>query len=269
MYSLNDLTPTEWKILCRNLAKCNPPPILHRYRGTSEYAITELETHQVYLASPDSLNDTLELRAPIEVDLIKLKERMYEYALEKGSSHEEAEEDASRMNENDVQDILNGIEKIRRDTGIISFSVNPLSHLMWGHYAESHKGFCIGYNTEIQPFDLARKVTYADPEGAINLIEVLNTNADSLSDLVSCRKGKAWEYEAEYRITVGPFPENHPRLLPVPPESIAEIRLGAKISPHFEDRVINVVRRLPHIPKLFRMVPDTKTFQMIEELIVP
>ncbi|WP_214826490.1 DUF2971 domain-containing protein [Chryseobacterium sp. ISL-6] len=40
------------------------------------------------------------------------------------------------------------VENVNRNFGIYSLTTKNSNLLMWSHYGNSHKGFCIGFNTE-------------------------------------------------------------------------------------------------------------------------
>lgn len=56
-----------------------------------------------------------------------------------------------------VEDEINNLKSF----GVVSFSKRNDSILMWSHYADSHKGFCIGFHTKIE-FRDAKEVYYAE-----------------------------------------------------------------------------------------------------------
>lgn len=49
-------------------------------------------------------------------------------------------------------DIVKSVEESFNETidsyAFMSVSKNPVSNLMWSHYADSHKGFCIEFTSE-------------------------------------------------------------------------------------------------------------------------
>jgi hypothetical protein len=87
-------------------------------------------------------------------------------------------------------------------------TTKPDSNLMWSHYANSHKGFCLEWDaTEIN----AEKVIYQDDIARFELMDVLKLDF-GLCDKVDVGlkiwdalkvKLKEWEYESEYRVQFG------------------------------------------------------------------
>ncbi|WP_172912759.1 DUF2971 domain-containing protein [Pantoea stewartii] len=104
-----------------------------------------------------------------------------------------------------LSDIDEQFTKILDTYAFICLSSRADSNLMWSHYADSHRGFCIEFKGE---FINARKVTYADTIPSLKTIDLLKVNLfddpfeklgnDILAAL--CTKLKEWEYESEYRV---------------------------------------------------------------------
>lgn len=76
---------------------------------------------------------------------------------------------------------------------------------MWAHYADSHRGFLVEFDSESPFFDVRRshddalrhlgKVTYSAKRPARTLVEI-----QDFSPFMT--KGLDWEYKAEWRMTV-------------------------------------------------------------------
>lgn len=179
----------------------------------------------------------------------------------------EAQKEAASVDQNYLMLTQERIEALRSASGLVCCSSNSLSNRMWAYYADAHKGICVGYNTEFSPFCFGLEVTYRDPDGPIDLLDTLKRDPTLLSDLVSCRKGAEWDFEQEFRIPVGPFSKDHTRLLPIQPEAIAEIRLGAKIRPDFKEKIVSIGRGLPHKPRIIQMGCDDQSFSLTETIL--
>lgn len=109
-----------------------------------------------------------------------------------------------------VHDALENLLALNKKIGIYSLSKNYLDELLWAHYANSHKGFCIEYdlNTLINTFKTERvfhfpvKYNTVPPEVTIADVNIKN---DDLIHKLSGFKSKRWEYEQEYRIITDNF----------------------------------------------------------------
>jgi hypothetical protein len=95
------------------------------------------------------------------------------------------------------------VEKFEELIGILCLTEAPSNLLMWAHYADSHQGFVVEFDSE-SPFfeqrlgpddDLRhiRKVVYRDERPSIILTEM-----QDFSPFLT--KGRDWSYEAEWRM---------------------------------------------------------------------
>lgn len=89
-------------------------------------------------------------------------------------------------------------DQIDSEIGIICMSTTWQEPLLWGHYADKHKGICLGFDVEAKDW---HKVKYRKERPSL-----ARYGAKTLSDItderwaeISLTKFKAWEYEREYR----------------------------------------------------------------------
>ena len=131
--------------------------------------------------------------------------------------------------------------------------------LMWSHYAENHKGICIGYevkkvhNSPCLFFDDVSVKPYSPKikNGAVPLIEVnyqenmpdpvkvVNKTEEAIMNFLTT-KAKLWDYEKEWRLF---YPSNkiQNKLISVKKNLISEIYLGAKIEKETKERVLDII----------------------------
>jgi hypothetical protein len=262
------LSEREWELFARFVAKSNPPPILHRYRRVSDWTIKELATPEVHVAGVDDMNDPFEYRAPLHIDVEKLRDALRTYAQKQlGMSAAAAEAEANVIGDIELEFFRGKLENLRASSGLVCATSDPRSNRMWAYYGDGHRGICISYSTAFAPFCFAREVSYSDPSGSIDLMDTLSRDPSLLSDHVSCRKGTEWAFEQEYRIPVGPFPSDHTRLLPISTDSIIEIRLGAKILPDFKAKALSAMKSYPKKPRIIQMGCDHQTFRLTETAV--
>jgi len=92
------------------------------------------------------------------------------------------------------------------------FSIDSTNILMWSHYADSHKGFCIEFkNSHIQ----AEKVNYTSKIPQISLLELIKIEYGLKSNIGNSLKSAfntklpIWKYENEYRHQPGDSMKQH------------------------------------------------------------
>lgn len=114
----------------------------------------------------------------------------------------------------------NDIEKERKERKICSFSERKDNILMWSHYANNHKGFCIEYKFS----DLLRSSGLLMP---VIYSKKLPGKSEPINIEVIFTKSIDWEYEHEWRIIDYNTRENNEYKetfslinVPIKPESI-------------------------------------------------
>jgi hypothetical protein len=263
---LDQLEDFEVQTLRKLLAKANPPPVLHRYRGESQWALAEIAQHHIHVAKTEDMNDPFEHRAPLTLDKAKLKVVFEAYCRNQTLIGEDLMRALAHPDEAMIEQLYQSIDRLRENSGIVCFSTNPLSHRMWGYYASSHRGICISYDTSYHPLPYTFKVIYEEPKQALEIVETCLIDATQFCDHLARRKGKEWEFEQEYRLPVGQIPPDADRLLPVDPRSIVEVRLGVKIKDDFKDKVLQAISTLPLRPKVIQMSCDYENFLLLENI---
>ncbi|GHF31412.1 hypothetical protein GCM10017044_28720 [Kordiimonas sediminis] len=103
------------------------------------------------------------------------------------------------------------IEQVAQENGLICFSEGWDNPVIWSHYADKHKGICLGFDV---PDHTLMKVNYQDHRVVFPYDQILNlTNFDDYPEdqqnlLVRefrkclCTKYSHWSYEREWRAFV-------------------------------------------------------------------
>lgn len=88
--------------------------------------------------------------------------------------------------------------KLDRVTGLICMSEVWNEPLLWGHYADKHKGVCLAFEVKASKWD---KVEYVDERPRLSdygVNSVAQLSAANYRD-ISRKKFKSWSYEKEWR----------------------------------------------------------------------
>ena len=82
--------------------------------------------------------------------------------------------------------------------GLLCMSTTWHEPLLWGHYADKHKGICLGF--DVDP-DWWHKVDYQEERISLESLGRASVDHINASDFlkIGITKFKAWEYEREYR----------------------------------------------------------------------
>lgn len=179
--------------------------LAYKYRSGDKNTLPRdlkaLADAKFYAADRHALNDPFEGRfdrTSIDAQFSALKNFVADASPSTSGSLESLSQAAER--------VLAFVDK----SGIFSLSYNPLQELIWAHYGGSHRGFCIGYDTQ--------KLIDFEPN-VHHVLDVQYSNAAptvSSTDLLSAEspiavlrkllgvKSKPWAYEEEVRVITQP-----------------------------------------------------------------
>jgi hypothetical protein len=126
--------------------------------------------------------------------------------------------------------------EIRRNTiGISCFAQDSITNYLWGQYADSHLGICLGIETDHDKrcFQQLEEVHYEDP---LPKFKVLSHMGRNLRRLYTTKETQ-WAAEREIRAfqhTCGPWKMN--------PECLVEVYFGIRAEPRTVEEVTDIVR---------------------------
>jgi len=139
----------------------------------------------------------------------------------------------------------------RNSKGITCFTKNHTNAKMWSKYADSNKGFCIGFNLE----KLYRSLKNRSIFDEVTLLNVryekeLNSNdyfADELKAVIDWLRIKLdkWSDEEEIRISFGPieFKDTDHQFVSFDKNVIEEIHFGSKMDKSEEREIIQIIAK--------------------------
>ncbi len=171
-------------------------------------------------------------------------------------------------------------KKINELLGILSLTEKPSNLLMWSHYAQSHEGFVVGFDSSHEYFDQRksendelrhlRKVSYRSKRPQTQLTDMEGVD-------VFLVKSTEWEYEQEWRImrplsdaaiTIPsqPYPVC---LFEYPKDTIKEIYLGARMLESYRQTMLKLINDSEELSqvRIFQSAPAEKEFTIATEEI--
>lgn len=169
--------------------------LVYKYRGGSfKRDLKSLENNEFWASHTRQLNDPCEGMIAIsdyeaQMDNLKL-------------FFPQQSNDLTLLN----QAFQNLIDMKDNKLGILSLSKSYDDELLWAHYADSHKGFCIEYDLEKllakqNPKHRFFNVQYSNQIPNLNFSQLSDQNdPDSLIKIMLGYKSQRWEYEDELRV---------------------------------------------------------------------
>ncbi len=169
-----------------------------------------------------------------------------------------------------VGNVINqSIQNVRSTlNGVACFSARPDSLLMWSHYGDQHRSVCVGFDTQIllenPPRNSNGEPLYSEIKEVIYTKD--RPGEDEIDALV--KKYEEWRYEKEYRIVSSMKSGNPgwgPGIWNIPPCSIKEIVLGARVLPHIEKEIVRLIGVLRRNIAIKKAVLHMKKFELLIE----
>lgn len=259
------------------------PKVLYKFRDwTNRYNRRIVVESELYLSNNFSFNDPFDLQLPSifkgkvefnEKNFIKFFSTEYGnnppqelidevkigYPLDVNGKSDFAKESRKRL-ENDLAEVENSL-------GVFCASQNNNNTLMWGHYSNSHYGFCIGldgpklYQFLKDQFQNKVDLLKVDYISEIPILEDFNNYNSILKYAISrfTSKFEQWQYEEEYRIIIIGMSN---KAIKIPSEIYKEMIFGYKMDPTQEKEIKIICEKLYPNIKYYKANPNKKAFEM-------
>lgn len=266
--------------------------VFYKYRPADKFAIALLEDQEIKFSYAEEYNDPFDSKLIINVD--STTDSVLQ-CLERSPIPEQNKKhirERIRRGEITGDEYLQLAYKAAERTIMSScFSGNPDSLLLWSHYADSHKGICVGIrdcsSTEISAmkFDVEGCCTSPDDPHYSGLFPVYEVNYsddgivewnafdDDIKIFIDAHRNKAkcWKYEDEYRIIV---PKNSfkSQILPFDPRFLVEVYFGCCIDSYFRSKAIEIIKERYMekgiMVRVFQMVRSKTLFDLEKQEVV-
>jgi hypothetical protein len=226
----------------RMAAEAGHATLYHYEKFRAEWLTTTLRDRTIHCSDPANLNDPWDCRPCFDDRSFETQKQIDDFANYLHATTGQPIPDVQRSlfdagiyrGPADVRNILAGLSAsnvayISR-LGVYCLTPDPLSVLMWSHYAENHRGICLEFNVRNIAFMSAVEVIYrseypfwtpysATIENAVEM--VLTKSAD-------------WSYENEFRLFARPdVDDNHPlklhgQCIRLPENALASVIVGCQ-----------------------------------------
>ena len=236
------------------------PDIVYKYRNwKDDFHKNILYKNQLHLTSPKDFNDPFDCCITENFllldDDIKIKEfvdqAINRQAKELVSQGRDLEKERIELIKNfDVNEIQNKVledaPNERNMHGILSLSTRWNSVLMWSHYGDFHRGFCIGFDEkklrESGKFGFWGYVKYDNEMPKIDPREYFNIESHFKK---TYSKSIDWSYEKEYRLMKNFYCDKDEcnRIITVRDDCFREIILGMDISGMDKEAIISIANK--------------------------
>ena len=158
------------------------PKKIFKYYPVSKLSFKSLKSQTVYFASPRNFNDPYDCAISVQfIDLTDeelnemrdffLKNREMPESTKKVFSNSPKEELKNKFCASVNKILTEYKEDFLNERGVCCFTENNDNLLMWSHYADIYKGFCLEFDTNYEPFNKIEKVVYSKEMPRLNPLE--------------------------------------------------------------------------------------------------
>ena len=230
------------------------PSKLYKYQPFDQYSLINLIKRQFYFSKPESFNDPYDCDPPFEISTAhrtkKNKEALYTRI--KGWVHDKSSFDVTyskngKPNGRFERDYIDSTKPIREQIsakiGVTCFSERVDDILLWSHYGDKHKGFCLEFDTQVSIMDGQQKtdlykVKYSNSRSyrRISILDILNK--PNILEVLLTTKSYQWGYEKEWRIFCNTGGNNAFRFNA---KSLTGVYFGYKMPQEYKGVIISVL----------------------------
>lgn len=195
---------------------------LYKYYSLNPYSKRVITDQEIFLSSFISLNDPFEIAIKYTFDCDHQKKHQYflknvpTYSMFPPQNQKSYIEDFERNYSNSNGYLLQMLRDSFGDAGVFCLSESPSDILMWSHYSGKHRGFCVEFDTDLDPlFRDLFQVQYFP-----TFKEIVYYDGLTVKDALD-KKFDVWGYEREWRVVKPQF-----GTYKVNPKCITAIYLG-------------------------------------------
>lgn len=214
-------------------------------------------------------NDPFEGKPHYSIDIVRNdKKVIYDHFIKLAKNHDYSEVEAKRFAKYQIQNpdqvtetIRNAINKAFEQIRICCYSTDKLNLLLWAHYANSHKGFCVEFDGSSLPAKMAMKVEYSNDYP----LATYPIPDDERAYRLALIKAKVWEYENEYRsifIPSSDILDHDGESLNFSCGAITNVYIGACMPEKEERELKNIISRMEFKPNIWKAELAENSFQL-------
>lgn len=249
---------------------------LYRYRVVDDHALDGLEKNEFFFASPSSFNDPFDCKNIFTFEGSDDEDWRLFYDMQLKHTKPELSSEERRI---EVEKIIQTgnhkkpymkkeqrrrwekvLEEESNKLGIVCLSKKPKDILMWSHYSDKHRGFCLKFDKKIieehfEGFPVEYSPTYPTFKDYVKVLVRSNGTENYKINLLN--KSKHWIYEGEYRLIKDPDsrPDNpRERKYRYPEEALVGIIWGCQMLEENKKMIEYILSKRKHPLPIFEAI---------------
>lgn len=250
-----------------------PPDKIYRYQPPTAQAIASLSASQLWFSDPRGFNDPYD--CALELIDLAVRDSLSNITRDQClvlADHLLSGEEVSDMERHRDMDVIakkddselrnivafvmrDNIKEVLKGFGACCFARKVDNLLMWSHYADSHRGFCMEFDTSKDPFDAAEDVQYSDYYPELDLEKLLSNKEPVLREYLYT-KANCWRHEGELRI----FNRSPNAPFDFQPSALTAVYCGSKMQRTHHEMISKLLRETD--TKLYSMHLEQGSFKL-------
>lgn len=234
------------------------PQVLYKYRSYDKRSIRMLVENKLYFAPPIKFNDPFDCALKVEIDKDMTSEEFLQgqkaYALKNGIDWQDYEQklktqcfdSAGKIKPRVFKQLRTNVKAVRhkhlKKHGVCCFCKQNNDILLWAHYANKHKGFCIEFRYD-QDYFLGKYVLYGRDYPSVKVPDIfMNDDEEKKIGESVWTKSCGWSYEQEWRVV-----RNEVGEVEYDPSLIKGIIFGCRMGKPSKNKIRIALKDRPHI----------------------
>lgn len=249
------------------------PVRLYKYQSFTTQSLANLKNRTIWFSQPTSFNDpfdcSISLLTQPNADNLSQIVKIYSDRIPSSEKERYLDENGQPTVEF-VESIQNGLRNgfmerkqlMLNERGVSCFAERNDNLLMWSHYGDGHRGFCLEFDTKFEPFaSNSHRVIYSTEVPEIDPAKALLDTSHNMMQSLIVTKSSEWEYEREWRL----LHMEANKLYTYDWKSLTGIYLGCCMPDENAELLCMILRDSP--TKLYRMRRSEDQFQILSEEI--
>lgn len=255
------------------------PRTIYRYQPPSAVALTGVSSSEIWFSNPSKFNDPFDCAAD-QIDCMvaqSLKDLTMHQCRVIAAPWAMSGQwafcgDDSKLKNEVARVLRESIHQHVQGFGICCLAESVDNFLMWSHYADGHRGFCLEFDTSYFPFVESRPIEYADSFPPLSIEGLLENaapvdsgkpvdNRDPVLVKYLSTKAPCWGYEGEWRL----FNREPDAPLSYPKEALTAIYFGVQMPISQQEMIAKVIPN--KCTKMYQMKLELYSFRLSPQLI--
>lgn len=254
------------------------PPTLCKYRTwTDEFHKRVITDNELYFSSPKKFNDPYDCGLPFKQHPHNLDPAVIKQVVERTATRNfpdlinnriALEEKCAKQVFLILQNPENWFEmnwelkpeNINEIFGVISLTPHHSNYLMWSHYSECHRGFCVEFDTRKLVESIAGHFQKVEYEKDIPYISITDVLEGELLEKLIYTKSEIWNYEDEFRLSriyKADFAAKYD------PTALEAVYFGYQMPPEQQIEIIETLKIQKRKVNFYKMELDKTEFKLV------